>query len=284
MPKSLKNYLSKLRKPTPKFQTPPNPISSSTSWILSGCKNPRTSSSAFDRRRDDASATLSDIHQFLYKNFNSLYRNGDDDDGKDKQDDHVVANSNGVLLESPRFIDTPPDLRASLRFFVSPGLSNSLIEEARMSVSEEVGSNSTTTLNEPITVSNEVKEFTLSDDSIPVLMHSSDPYDDFRQSMQEMVEARLHHHETVDWDFMEDLLFCYLKLNEKQSYKYILSAFIDLMVILGGNSGKTPAKSEKIPVTGERRRRKGDVTYDFVYKIHTKVSKNGAAREGDTLL
>ncbi|KAF8388994.1 hypothetical protein HHK36_025679 [Tetracentron sinense] len=250
MAKRLQRYLSKLKNPTPQSQIPPISYSS-TSSILSGCENPRTPS--LSRNRNQDVATLSDIDQFLYDNFSSLYRKNDDDDRKNKDDDDDAENPTGFLFESPRFVDLPPDLRASLRFFVSPGLSNSLIEEHRLSAStsEDLGSNCTT---------DQVKGLTLPENSVAVLTNSSEPYEDFRRSMEEMVEARLQNDETVDWDFMEELLFCYLKLNEKKSYKYVLSAYVDLMVVLRQNSGATPAKSRKIPVTRERRRRKGGVS------------------------
>ncbi|KAG6780479.1 hypothetical protein POTOM_013339 [Populus tomentosa] len=34
----------------------------------------------------------------------------------------------------------------------------------------------------------------------------------------------------VEWDFMEELLFCNLNLDEKTSHKFILNAFVDLIV------------------------------------------------------
>ncbi|XP_027184179.1 zinc-finger homeodomain protein 2-like [Coffea eugenioides] len=42
---------------------------------------------------------------------------------------------------------------------------------------------------------------------------------------------------------MEELLFCYLNLNDKKSYRFILRAFVDLIVVLRENSSGAPAKS-----------------------------------------
>ncbi|KAL2904789.1 Transcription repressor OFP14 [Bienertia sinuspersici] len=50
--------------------------------------------------------------------------------------------------------------------------------------------------------------------------------------MQEMLDAKINSNQRVDWDFLEELLFCYLRLNEKKQYRYILSAFVDLVVAL----------------------------------------------------
>lgn len=72
--------------------------------------------------------------------------------------------------------------------------------------------------------------------------------------MEEMVEARLNDRGRVDWEFMEELLFCYLDLNEKKSYKYILSAFVDLIVVLREKSGRVSEKSRRGPSVGDRRK------------------------------
>ncbi|KAK9281538.1 hypothetical protein L1049_004441 [Liquidambar formosana] len=267
--KSLQDYLSKIKKPTPQIQFPPNSLSSSTNWVLSGCKHPKTLSFAVDRNQDqghdnDDAATLSDIDRFLVENFKSLYgKNDDNEDNDRKTHEEGKGNSGNVLFESPRFIDPPSDLCGSHRFFVTPGMSSSLMEEARTSgatASEDTGSSSTTTTNtfdsRVSMVSNDVKELTLPDDCIAVLTYSPNPYDDFRRSMQEMIEARLHHHAKVDWEFMEELLFCYLNVNEKKSHKYILSAFVDLIIVLRQDSGKTPARSRKVGAAGERRKKR----------------------------
>ncbi|XP_057548263.1 transcription repressor OFP13-like [Amaranthus tricolor] len=59
-------------------------------------------------------------------------------------------------------------------------------------------------------------------------MDSINPCEDFRRSMEEMVEA----HGLKDWHGLEELLECYLKINGKSSHGYIVGAFIDLLVNL----------------------------------------------------
>ncbi|XP_059458365.1 transcription repressor OFP14 [Corylus avellana] len=281
--KSLQGYLTKIKKPTPRIQFPSNnSFSSSKNWILSGCKHPKTLSFAMDhnqekaRKNDDADGkkgggevTLSDVDRFLFENFKSLYIEEDEDNYNEKKgkanttyEGENPSSGGGVLVGSPRFTDLPPDLCGSHRFFISPSVSSSLIEESRTSVmSEDPGSSSistTITLNDSTTSTTTTNDHakdrvTLPDDCIAVLVYSPTPYEDFQQSMQEMVEARLrNHHGKVDWSFMEELLFSYLNLNEKKSYKYILSAFADLIVVLRQDS------SEKVPVRSrnvERERR-----------------------------
>ncbi|KAI3418977.1 Transcription repressor (Ovate family protein), partial [Psidium guajava] len=286
--RSLQDYLSRIRKPnghgTPPVQLPHSSLPGSKSWVLSRCKHPKTRSFAVDRGRNgvggigggggDDAATLDDVDRFLFENFKSLYLRDDDDDdggvaavtrekGKGK-DGKECGWGDQVLFESPRFVDPPVNLCGSNRFFVAPGSSSSLMEEARSSLtmSEDVASSSTstatnatsstaTTTTTDVTtgspsdsLGNETK-VPLPEDCIAVLTHSTSPHEDFKRSMQEMVEARLQGHAKVDWEFMEELLFCYLNLNEKKSYKYILSAFVDLMVILRRNrgGGTPPARS-----------------------------------------
>ncbi|KAK6914904.1 Ovate protein family, C-terminal, partial [Dillenia turbinata] len=285
--KSVQEYLSKIKKPNPNIQIFPSNLSSSTNWILSGCKHPKTKSfAAVDRNNDnhdnDDAATLSDIDRFLFENFKSLYINDEDINTTytttRSRSEKQQEDPNGIFLfDSPRFLNLPPDLCGSHRFFVSPGGSSSLIEEARTSLtmSEDLGSSSTTattttaTPNESsssasasttaTTNADEVKETVvdhLPDETIAVLTYSPNPYEDFRRSMQDMIELRMEQSQRIDWDFMEELLFCYLKLNEKKSYKYILSAFVDLIVILRQNSRRPPpATSRRTRMEAEKRKK-----------------------------
>ncbi|CAH9071594.1 unnamed protein product, partial [Cuscuta epithymum] len=62
-------------------------------------------------------------------------------------------------------------------------------------------------------------------------MVSSNPFVDFRRSMEEMVEA----HGLQDWRFLQELLGSYLKINGRSSHEYIIGAFLDLLVHLLGN-------------------------------------------------
>ena len=66
-------------------------------------------------------------------------------------------------------------------------------------------------------------------DSATIVVFTMDPYTDFRRSMQNMI--KLHHGcvcQPLDWDFLEELLFFYLQLNDKAMHKHILKAFADL--------------------------------------------------------
>ncbi|GMI65773.1 ovate family protein 13, ARABIDOPSIS THALIANA OVATE FAMILY PROTEIN 13 [Hibiscus trionum] len=67
-------------------------------------------------------------------------------------------------------------------------------------------------------------------------MDSLNPLVDFRESMEEMVEA----HGLKDWEKLEELLGWYLKANCKSSHGYILGAFVDLLLKKVGVSSSSP--------------------------------------------
>ncbi|KAL9227724.1 hypothetical protein vseg_003377 [Gypsophila vaccaria] len=66
------------------------------------------------------------------------------------------------------------------------------------------------------------------EESEAMCLESNNPSEDFRRSMEEMVEA----HGLKDWQGLEDLLGCYLKINSKLNHAFIMSAFFDLLINL----------------------------------------------------
>ncbi|XP_057964866.1 transcription repressor OFP12-like [Malania oleifera] len=142
-------------------------------------------------------ASTSATASILIKNFNSLYENSADDPASST--DYDVP-------------DTTPDFAAifaSQRFFFSsPGRSNSIIESSRPEPDTLVGG------------------------SVAIPTYSPDPYMDFRRSMQEMVDARGLMDVKANWDYLHELLLCYLALNPKTAHKFIIGAFADLLVSL----------------------------------------------------
>ncbi|KAL0562112.1 hypothetical protein IC582_002562 [Cucumis melo] len=249
--KSLQDYLSKIKKPTPQLQFPnPQTFSSSKSWILAGCKHPKTLSFAIDRKqvdavgnKEDAAATLADIDRFLFENFRSLYLKEDGDCGDRKV---VGGGGGGRDCKNHRGVVSPESpvdsYGGSHRFFFSPDLSGSdLPDDSHTESSENAGSSSSSLIGE-----DRGKDLKLPSDCIAILRKSPNPSEEFRRSMQEMMDGHLKHHEKVDWEFMEELLFCYLNLNDKKSYKYILNAFVDLIVILRQKAEEEPAKPRTV--------------------------------------
>ncbi|XP_028773564.1 transcription repressor OFP12-like [Neltuma alba] len=136
----------------------------------------------------------------------------------------------------------PPDfssLFASHRFFFSsPGLSNSIIESP--------DTRPTITTNNSNHGLGDATLSTLIPRGVGVSKDSVDPYVDFRRSMQEMIESRDSVDVTRDWDYLHDLLLCYLALNPPHAHRYIVRAFTDLLVHLLSSS---PPSSSLPPET-----------------------------------
>ncbi|KMZ64906.1 Ovate family protein 4 [Zostera marina] len=58
--------------------------------------------------------------------------------------------------------------------------------------------------------------------SICAVKQTRDPFVDFRQSIAEMiVQVGVH-----DWEDMEELVYCYLKLNSTDVHGFIVDAFL----------------------------------------------------------
>ncbi|GLT50059.1 hypothetical protein SLA2020_235710 [Shorea laevis] len=101
-------------------------------------------------------------------------------------------------------------LRSSERLFFEPGDTSSILEEAKTS------------------------GFPFKE-SMVLAMESVDPYVDFRQSMEEMVET----HGLKDWECLKELLGWYLKVNGKKNHGFIVGAFVDVLVGLSCGSSCT---------------------------------------------
>lgn len=65
-------------------------------------------------------------------------------------------------------------------------------------------------------------------ESVVLAMESEDPYEDFKRSMEEMVES----HGVKDWEGLEELLSWYLRVNGKNNHGFIVGAFVDLLISL----------------------------------------------------
>ncbi|KAA8550848.1 hypothetical protein F0562_002532 [Nyssa sinensis] len=154
----------------------------------------------------------------LIKNFNSIYDQTFDSISQSKS--LSLSSSDDPSSSESDSEATIPDFAtvfASQRFFFSsPGRSNSIIESSSSSPSQRKQPKSDTVLGGGI--------------AIPTF--SPDPYKDFRLSMQEMVEARDLIDVRANWDYLHELLLCYLALNPKSTHKFIVGAFADLLVSL----------------------------------------------------
>ncbi|XWS13648.1 hypothetical protein CRYUN_Cryun36dG0056100 [Craigia yunnanensis] len=168
-------------------------------------------------KQDDTTSSTT-----LLKNFNSLY---DLSSSASTSKSLFTPSTDTDFLSSDSDSDaeSPPDLAtifASQRFFFSsPGPSNSIIESPDTRHEAESS-----------------KETPPLDGGVAVKKYSPDPYKDFRFSMQEMIEARNITDVKKDWEFLHELLLCYLTLNPKNTHKFIIRAFADIVVCLLSSS------------------------------------------------
>ncbi|KAL5702279.1 hypothetical protein ACHQM5_027514 [Ranunculus cassubicifolius] len=177
----------------------------------------------------------------LVKNFNSLY----DHTPESSASKSISRTSDDFSTSDSDTESTEPDFAtifASQRFFISsPGHSNSIIESSSGSSSSE--SSSCRPESDTLVVGG----------GVPCPTYSPDPYMDFRQSMQEMVESRKMSDVTSDWDFLHELLLCYLALNPKHAHKYIIGAFADLLItLMAADEEKKSLSSSDDPCTISR--------------------------------
>lgn len=158
-----------------------------------------------------SASASSSSNSALFKNFNTLYDPSDDSETLNPTSTSPTATTSEDDA-NPKDNDLCSAI-ASRRFFPAcPGRSKSIIDSAAVSV-YGIGS------------------------GVAVPTYSPDPYSDFRRSMEEMVEA-LGLDERAHWARLHELLLCYLALNSKQTHKYIISAFADLLL------GLTDSKEE----------------------------------------
>ncbi|PWA54579.1 Ovate protein family, C-terminal [Artemisia annua] len=76
-------------------------------------------------------------------------------------------------------------------------------------------------------------------ESVTIVMESHNPYQDFKKSMEEMVEM----HGLKDWECLEELLRWYLRMNGKNNHEFIVGAFVDLLAGINGGHSFTSVAS-----------------------------------------
>ncbi|KAK7255341.1 hypothetical protein RIF29_28749 [Crotalaria pallida] len=229
--KTIRGYLSKIHIPSKKY-------------IFSSFKLSRTSSLIVDDQKNnndkDKEATLADIDRFLCENFKSLYtKDNEETENNDEVDiinrvikeeeSHDLGKAPQLGLIFFKREGEPLVLGGSNGFFMKHGSSSSSsYDEAS---SRSTSSSTTITINDSSSLN---FQRTRDQDNFVVVLASSSlsPVEDFLKSMQGIVEARMRNNERVDWDFLEELLFRYMNLNDKKLHKFILSAFVDLVNVI----------------------------------------------------
>ncbi|CAH2038849.1 unnamed protein product [Thlaspi arvense] len=129
----------------------------------------------------------------------------------------------------------PPDLTAVLAsrrfFFSSPGRSNSITDspDLRPGDNYQTATARTTNTTRLLAGGTAVKQY----------VQSPDPYNDFRRSMQEMLDAVTNAGDLRRYEFLHELLLSYLSLNAADTHKFIIRAFADILVSLLSDGHRT---------------------------------------------
>ncbi|MCD7451171.1 hypothetical protein HAX54_009899 [Datura stramonium] len=115
-------------------------------------------------------------------------------------------------------------------FFEPRGETSSILEVSFSSSSSSESDDSSNGL--------EIRPF--NDSCVVTAVDSMDPLGDFKKSMEEMVEAN---EEIKCEKSLQELLNWYLKANEKNTHRYIIGAFYDLLVSYSTTSPSTPTSA-----------------------------------------
>ncbi|KAI4972286.1 hypothetical protein ZWY2020_003211 [Hordeum vulgare] len=197
---------------------------SATSWQWPSCKQPRTLSFRQHQQQEQ--------HQAAYKTMNSAYL---PDSGADScfsnsfasVDDSLSTASEAAsgLVEANERETVIRALRSGRLFFephATPATSSSILDEAKLKL--KVKDIDTIICSG----SRKVGKAAAFEGATAMTMDSSNPYRDFRASMEEMVMS----HGVKDWCWMEKMLGWYLRANGKSTHGLIVGAFVDLLVAL----------------------------------------------------
>ncbi|KAL8517701.1 hypothetical protein ACS0TY_015798 [Phlomoides rotata] len=181
--------------------------SAAAPWPWPACvNNPRTLSFRVNSNTNN-----------MYKTMNSAYL-----DDKNTADSFFSFRDSEIASESCEEKETKNDESAVIRgmrsdrLFFEPGETKSILEEAKSHA------------------------FPYKESVSIMAMDSDDPFMDFRASMEEMVEA----HGLKDWECLEELLTCYLRVNSKSNHGYIIGAFVDLLACASSDDCSVSAIDE----------------------------------------
>lgn len=185
-------------------------------WDWPSCKHPKTLS--FRAQNDLVFKTVNSIffdQPFeITTDYSSLYTNSSES---------ASATNSTAATESEESLETVVRGARSERLFFEPEDTSSILEKSKAIESIE---------SEPRLGFKE---------SLIVSIESENPYEDFRKSMEEMVES----HGVKDWDGLEELLGWYLKANWKNNHRFIIGAFVDLLIniLLASSSSSSSSSS-----------------------------------------
>ncbi|KAI3794800.1 hypothetical protein L1987_37439 [Smallanthus sonchifolius] len=125
---------------------------------------------------------------------------------------------------------------SSDRFFFNPGRTSSILDEANEKEKKKEKEK-------------EKEKILPFKESVSMMeMESTDPFVDFKKSMQEMVEAD---EGLKEWENLQELLSLYLAVNDKLNHGYIIGAFVDLLLVNLGPSTKPSSCCSSSSINGQ---------------------------------
>ncbi|WMV06989.1 hypothetical protein MTR67_000374 [Solanum verrucosum] len=205
--------LSSLFKNSSQNSSSSTPTSTSPSpwpWSLPTCGKPKTLSFRLEKNQHNiynSTYHLDDINDTTSYSFDDFFSEIDETSSSSTTtingQDCIEKVIKGLRLEKERLFFEPEETSSILDFQENKNIS---ITSTNINVVDE----------------GNIISF------VPMGLDSNDPFVDFRKSMEEMVEA----YEIKDWENLEELLTCYLKVNCKSNHGYIVGAFVDLLVNL----------------------------------------------------
>ncbi|EHA8591072.1 transcription repressor OFP13-like [Cocos nucifera] len=164
-----------------------------SSWAWPSCKQPRTLS--FRAVGDgDGNAVYKTVSSARFDSSESCFTNSS---AMESESFSTASEASGGETVEAVIRGLSSD-----RLFFKPGSTSSILEEAAMA------------------------EGVPFEGSVAMAMDSKDPYLDFKVSMEEMVAA----HGVKDWNWLEEMLGWYLRVNGKWTHGFIVRAFVDLLL------------------------------------------------------
>ncbi|KMZ67469.1 hypothetical protein ZOSMA_267G00220 [Zostera marina] len=131
-----------------------------------------------------------------------------------------------------RLIPTTTD--AVTRFYFSPRTTKSILEERKIHLGGRKVRYSSDLPYDPHPMEMDIETtggacdggVCFCEESVHMVIVSDDPYRDFKDSMEEMVEA----HGLREFSELHQLLHCYLRINDEKKHSIIMFSFIDLLM------------------------------------------------------
>ncbi|CAN4113990.1 unnamed protein product [Withania somnifera] len=195
-------------------------------WPLPTCGQPKTLSFRLEKDNhnifnstfhlDDNDTTSYSLDEFFSEYDETSFSTTTTINGQDCIEKVI----RGLRLENERLFFEPEETSSILDFQESKN------DDVNVVVGDDAEGTNISISSVPI--------FNNKESAIVMGLDSKDPFVDFRESMEEMVKA---HEINQDWESLEELLTCYLKVNSKSNHGYIVGAFVDLLVNLETLSG-----------------------------------------------